>query len=71
MASLSLSPLFLKIILLNMGPNLLQSLGARSLGGTHKGLHLRRYFSRLHDAAGLRKGVVVVRRWLLRVMMVE
>ncbi|KAM2420210.1 hypothetical protein ACFXTH_026680 [Malus domestica] len=36
-----------------MGPNLLQSLGARSLGGTHKGLHLRRYFSRLHDVAGL------------------
>lgn len=37
---------------LNVGPNLLESLGARNLGNPHKGLHLRRDTARLHDASG-------------------
>lgn len=40
----------LKIVLLNVGPNLLESLGTRNLGDSNEVLHLRRDRAGLHDA---------------------
>lgn len=43
----------LKIVLLNVGPDKLEGLGARNLGSADEGLHLRGDSAGLHDAAEL------------------